>query len=119
MLLALAFAPAAQAQAAYTPEKGSAERKAILDALRVPVERQLKQKVVFVADNFKVQGNWAFVGGTAAEPERRRAGLSRDRILRGERPRSLRQQLLRPVQKNKRQMAGRKIYDRLYRCLLR
>lgn len=54
----------ANAQAAYVPEKGSPERKAILDALRVPVERDLKQKVVFVADNFRVQGNFAFVGGT-------------------------------------------------------
>ncbi|MGQ0542882.1 MAG: hypothetical protein ACT4O9_13670 [Blastocatellia bacterium] len=52
------------AQSVYTPERGSAERKAILDALRVPVERDLRQKIVFVADNFRVQGNWAFVGGT-------------------------------------------------------
>ena len=52
------------AQTAYTPDRGSPERKAILDALRIPVERDLKQRVVFVADNFKVQGNWAFVGGT-------------------------------------------------------
>ena len=55
---------AASAQGAYEPEKGSPERKAILDALRVPVERGLKQKVVFVTDNFKVQGNFAFVSGT-------------------------------------------------------
>jgi len=55
---------AASAQSAYTPDKGSPERKAILDALRLPIERDLKQKIVFVADNFKVQGNWAFVSGT-------------------------------------------------------
>ena len=64
ILLLLAVAIAAVAQTAYTPEKGSPERKAILDALRLPVERDLKQKVVFVADNFKVQGNFAFVSGT-------------------------------------------------------
>ena len=52
------------AQSVYTPEKGSAERKAILDVLRVPVERELKQKIVFATDNFKVQGTWAFVSGT-------------------------------------------------------
>lgn len=51
------------AQTSYTPEKGSPERKAILDALRIPVERDLKQKVVFVADDFNVLGNWAFIGG--------------------------------------------------------
>jgi hypothetical protein len=57
------------AQAAYTPEKGSPERKAILGALRVPVEKELKQKIVFVADHFKVQGNWAFVSGTPQNTE--------------------------------------------------
>lgn len=64
IVLILAAAITASAQSAYTPEKGLPERKAILDALRLPVERDLKQKVVFVTDNFKVQGSWAFVSGT-------------------------------------------------------
>lgn len=64
VLILLAVAAAASAQSAYTPDKGSPERKAILDALRIPVERELKQKVVFVADEFKVQGTWAFVSGS-------------------------------------------------------
>lgn len=51
------------AQSAYTPEKGSAERTAILNALRIPVERDLKQKIVFAADHFKMQGNWAYLSG--------------------------------------------------------
>lgn len=63
LLIVTALAPTLLAQSVYTPEKGSPERKAILDALRIPIERDLKQKVVFVADNFSVQGNWAFVGG--------------------------------------------------------
>jgi hypothetical protein len=67
-LLAPMLAAAVNAQSAYTPEKGSAERKQILDVLRGPVERQLKQKIVFVADDFKVQGNWAFVGGRPQSP---------------------------------------------------
>ena len=50
-------------QSVYTPEKGSAERKAILDALRIPVERELKQKIVFAADEFNVLAYWAFVSG--------------------------------------------------------
>ena len=61
--LILAGVTIATAQGPYEPPKGSPERKAILDALRVPVERALKQKIVFVADNFQVQGNWAFVSG--------------------------------------------------------
>jgi hypothetical protein len=63
LLLLLAALPAA-AQGVHSPEKGSAERTSILDALRVPVERELKQKVVFVVENINVSGNWAFVSGT-------------------------------------------------------
>jgi hypothetical protein len=64
----VALSGIAYSQSVYTPEKGSAERTAILNALRVPVERDLKQKVVFVTDNFKVQGTWAFVSGTPQSP---------------------------------------------------
>jgi hypothetical protein len=57
-LMAVSFA-----QSVHTPEKGSAERKAILDVLRVPVEKALKQKIVFSIDHFNVAGNWAFLAG--------------------------------------------------------
>lgn len=68
-LIAIAMVATVSAQSVYTPEKGSPERKAILDALRVPVERDLNQKIVFVADNFNVQGNWAFLGGRPQSPD--------------------------------------------------
>lgn len=61
--LLFCFASIASGQQVYTPEKGSAERTAILNALRVPVERSLKQKIVFVTDSFNVRGSWAFVSG--------------------------------------------------------
>ena len=54
--------------AQHTPEKGSAERKAITDALRVPVEKKLKQKVVFNIDHLKVQDDWAFLLGAPRKP---------------------------------------------------
>lgn len=74
ILFVAALAVGVSAQAVHTPEKRSPERKAILDALRLPVERDLKQKVVFVADHFSVQGTWAFVSGapqnsTGGEPD--------------------------------------------------
>ena len=47
----------------YTPERGSPVRKAILDALRLPVEKQLKQSVIFKVDHLKVQVGWAFLIG--------------------------------------------------------
>lgn len=62
-MFAFMLAGNAAGQAIYTPEKGSAERKAILDALRIPVERDLKQKIFFNAEHFNVSGNWAFLGG--------------------------------------------------------
>lgn len=68
IVLILVAAITASAQSVYTPDKGSPERKAILDSLRVPVERAMKQKIVFVADNFNVQGTWAFVGGSMQTP---------------------------------------------------
>lgn len=51
------------AQKVYTPEKGSAERTAILAALRVPVEKDLKQKIQFSVEEFKSNGTWAFLSG--------------------------------------------------------
>jgi hypothetical protein len=49
--------------AVQTPPKSSPERTAILDTLRQPVERELKQKIQFYVENLKVAGDWAFVGG--------------------------------------------------------
>lgn len=71
ILAVLFLTMSAFGQGAYTPEKGSAERKAILDALRVPVERELKQKIIFSIDNFKVLGNWTFISG---EPQNAEGG---------------------------------------------
>ena len=66
-LLSLAFifalASFATAQKVYAPAKGSAERTAILAALRVPVEKELKQKIQFSVENFKSNGVWAFISG--------------------------------------------------------
>lgn len=75
VLLVLSFVSTAAAQSVYTPEKGSAERTAILDALRVPVKKALKQDIVFVTDNFNVQGSWAFVSGRPTTPSGERPSL--------------------------------------------
>ena len=68
-LVLIAAAVAASAQSVYTPDKGSPERKAILDALRVPVERDLKQKIVFISEKFNIQGTWAFLSGRPTKPD--------------------------------------------------
>ena len=63
LLLPLTGAHARQSSAPYTPKPGSAARKALMDALRVPIEKKLKQPVIFKVDLLKVQGNWAFMRG--------------------------------------------------------
>lgn len=55
----------------FTPEKDSPERTAIMDALRVPVGKELKQEVIFTVDKLKVQGDWAFFSG---EPKAKGGG---------------------------------------------
>ncbi len=72
--ITLVFAFSTFAQTVHTPEKGSAERAAILNALRVPVEKELKQKIQFSIQTIKTQGAWAFVNGepqnaTGGEPD--------------------------------------------------
>lgn len=65
LMLASAIAPA---QSVYTPEKGSKERKDIVDALRVPVKKELKQNIIFVINDLNVSGSWAFLGGVPESP---------------------------------------------------
>jgi len=68
VIVILAFSFIVSAQKVYTPAKNSAERTAILNALRVPVEKELKQKISFNVENFKVQGIWAFLSGDPQTP---------------------------------------------------
>lgn len=48
------------AQSAYTPAPGSAERAAIMDALRAPAKKDLGRTVIFKVDELRVVGDWAF-----------------------------------------------------------
>ena len=52
----------------HTPAVGSAERTAILDGLRLPVEADLKQQVVFKVMVIQAQGEWAYVRATPLTP---------------------------------------------------
>lgn len=55
------------ASATATPSQGSAQRRAILDALRPPVERRLGGPVEFVVRQIRVRDGWALV---IADPQR-------------------------------------------------
>ena len=59
------------AQDVHTPAVGSVERRNILDAVRVPVERELGQAVRFRIDRLRVSEGWAFLLATPEDPEGR------------------------------------------------
>ncbi len=63
LFLMVALCATAVSQKAYMPAKPSAERTAILNSLRVPVEKELKQKIQFSATHFMSNGTWAFLNG--------------------------------------------------------
>ena len=68
LFMVASAAGAAPAQEARTPATGSAERRGIADALRAPVEKELKQKVVFKIDHLKASDDWAFLRGVPQRP---------------------------------------------------
>lgn len=68
LVIFLCLISIAGAQQSTTPKLGSAERKVILNALRSPVEKDLKQKVVFHVDHMKVNQGWCFVSGKTMTP---------------------------------------------------
>jgi hypothetical protein len=51
----------------YSPRPGSAERKAILDALRVPIQREAGQTIVFYGVNIKVEKGWSWVSAISKD----------------------------------------------------
>lgn len=61
--LCLATTPA---RAAKRPDRP--ELKAILDALRAPVEKKLKPPVLFKIDHISTQEGWAFMTGVPQRP---------------------------------------------------
>ena len=69
LLLSVLCGTAAAEDCPYTPAVGSAERQAIMDALREPVEAEIKQRVVFVAEQFAACRGWAFLEATAQQPD--------------------------------------------------
>lgn len=54
---------AQEEETATTPPANSVERMAIMNALRTPVEKELKQRIQFTIKHFKVTDTWAFIQG--------------------------------------------------------
>lgn len=64
----LAAAPAAGQSRTVTPERGSALRRDLMDALRVPVQRELGKPVIFEVTVLRVRDGWAFMQGMPRAP---------------------------------------------------
>ncbi|HVG45048.1 MAG TPA: hypothetical protein VM890_09975 [Longimicrobium sp.] len=93
ILLLLSGAPAArgaraepprapQADSAYTPARGSAERKAILDAMRAHRRRFDAQPVIFVVGRLRVQRGWAWLSVAPQSPDGRSRYEDENALLR-------------------------------------
>ncbi len=70
----------AVAQSAQTPAPGSEERKAIMDALRVPAKKDLGVTVVFKVDRLRVAGDWAFARVVPTLPDGGQVDYSKTRF---------------------------------------
>lgn len=68
VLLFLVFCGGALAASIHTPERGSAERKAILDSLRPAMETSMRGPVEFVVNTMNVMDGWAFISVTPQLP---------------------------------------------------
>ena len=86
----LLTASVAMAATFGSPGAGSPQRKAVLDALRPAVERQLRvSPVEFVVEEIRVGQGWAFVrvtpqrkgGGAIANPEPEADGVHTEAVL--------------------------------------
>jgi hypothetical protein len=79
MLVLLGGLPcAAGAERAYSvPPPGSGERRAVLDAARVPVEKDLGQPIKFEVKTLRVTPGWAFVHGVPVRPDGRPGDYSK------------------------------------------
>lgn len=68
LLSALTMHTTQARQTPHTPATGSAERSAILDAARGPVEKVLGKQVVFEVDHLNVLNGWAYLEASMQGP---------------------------------------------------
>lgn len=66
---ALLVPPVHAAPRTYQPKPGSSERKAILDALRKPISKDLKKQIIFKVHHLKVCNGWAWAMVSALKPD--------------------------------------------------
>jgi hypothetical protein len=80
LIITLFSAPAFGQKQPYTPVAGSAERFALMDAIRPRVEHDLDQQVIFKVSRLKIQNGWAFAIVHPRQPDGREIDWSRTRF---------------------------------------
>jgi hypothetical protein len=68
ILLAGAGVSAGNAQRPHTPAAGSAERRLLMDALRLRMQRELNKPMIFRVQTLRVLGSWAFAEVEPLQP---------------------------------------------------
>lgn len=63
IILCLATAGWGRYQKPTTPAPGSADRKAIMDALRPTFEKEIGKPIIFVVKTLRIAKNWAYWAG--------------------------------------------------------
>ena len=71
-----------QPDSAYTPARGGAERKAIMDAMRAHRRRFDSRPVTFVVSRLRVQRGWAWISVQPQSPDGRSRYEGEDALLR-------------------------------------
>ncbi|HEX6746668.1 MAG TPA: hypothetical protein VF092_05180 [Longimicrobium sp.] len=59
----------AEAQRVHTPEPGSPERRLLMDALRIRMQRELNRPMIFQVRQLRVLGSWAFAEVVPRKPD--------------------------------------------------
>jgi hypothetical protein len=59
----------AQAQRVHTPAAGTPERRLLMDALRLRMQRELNKPMIFQVQQLRVLGNWAFAEVVPRKPD--------------------------------------------------
>jgi hypothetical protein len=61
------------------PKPGNPLRKAVLDGLRGPIQKDLGQKVIFIVDDIRVVGDWAYAQVNPVQPNSKPIDFSKTR----------------------------------------
>jgi hypothetical protein len=69
LVLTLAASGTAHAQRVHTPAAGTPERRLLMDALRLRMQRELNRPMIFEVRQLRVLGGWAFAEVVPRKPD--------------------------------------------------